>query len=167
MKHILSPTPLPFILRPLISPSSSGHSMCIYRAVKYSPPHNPPTPTQEHPPSPPPHTHLDHGLEHLCGGDDGLPRVVALLDHHLLGKEDLLCVSGKKDFDCKVSATHCILLNTGTRRYLVVRVLYRKKAWDHHPPAGQGRSSLQATGCMQAKDAPLIACMGCCVLFPA
>jgi hypothetical protein len=30
-----------------------------------------------------------HGLEHLCGGDDGLSGDVALGDHHLLGNEDL------------------------------------------------------------------------------
>ena len=35
--------------------------------------------------------HLDHGLEHLRGCDDGLALVVALLDHHLLCQEDLLC----------------------------------------------------------------------------
>lgn len=40
-----------------------------------------------------------HGLEHLCGGDDGLSSNVALGDHHLLGNEYL----AGRDLDTKIT----------------------------------------------------------------
>lgn len=42
---------------------------------------------------------VGHGLEHLCGANDGLASDVALGDHHLLSDEDL----GRWNFDTKIS----------------------------------------------------------------
>lgn len=39
---------------------------------------------------------------HLCGADDGLPSSVAPTNHHLLGKEDLLC----GDLNAQITSRH-------------------------------------------------------------
>ena len=39
---------------------------------------------------------------HLCGTDDGLPSSVAPTNHHLLGKEDLLC----RDLNAQITTRH-------------------------------------------------------------
>ena len=42
------------------------------------------------------------GGTHLCGTDDGLPSSVAPTNHHLLGKEDLLC----RDLNAQITTRH-------------------------------------------------------------
>ena len=88
-----------------------------------------------------------HGLEHLCGADNGLAGNVALCNHHFLGQKH----GRARDLDTKVTSSHHHAVSLGQD---IVKVLNALKM----PREGKKSEELDQGG--RGKDDDVNCCHG-------